>query len=190
MGDIKESTRKPEKAIRPRLADYVREIPDFPKPGIVFRDVTGILDNAEGLRLAIDQLADRVEGVAFDAVVSMESRGFIFGMPLAYKLNKPFVPVRKPGKLPRETVSEEYDLEYGKDRLEMHRYALKPGARVVVVDDLLATGGTAAACARLVERVGASVVKMLFVIELEGFAARAEKLSGHVVDALVRYPGK
>ncbi|MBR1588748.1 MAG: adenine phosphoribosyltransferase [Kiritimatiellae bacterium] len=172
------------------LESYIRSIPDFPKPGIVFRDVTGILDNADGLRLAIDQLADRLEGVAFDAVVSMESRGFIFGMPLAYKLNKPFVPVRKPGKLPRAVVSEEYDLEYGKDRLEMHEDALKPGARVVVVDDLLATGGTAAACARLVGRVGCTVAKMLFVIELEGFAARTERLAGHDVDALVRYPGR
>ena len=172
------------------LESYIRSIPDFPKPGIEFRDVTGILDSADGLRLAIDQLADRLEGVAFDAVVSMESRGFIFGMPLAYKLNKSFVPVRKPGKLPRETVSASYELEYGTDALEMHKDALRPGARVVVVDDLLATGGTAEACARLVDAVGAKVVKMLFVIELEGFAARSSKLAGHDVDALVRYPGK
>ena len=172
------------------LESYIRSIPDFPKPGIEFRDVTGILDSADGLRMAIDQLADRLEGVAFDAVVSMESRGFIFGMPLAYKLNKSFVPVRKPGKLPRETVSASYDLEYGTDALEMHKDALRPGARVVVVDDLLATGGTAEACARLVDAVGAKVVKMLFVMELEGFAARSNKLAGHDVDALVRYPGK
>ena len=172
------------------LESYIRSIPDFPKPGIEFRDVTGILDSADGLRLAIDQLADRLEGVAFDAVVSMESRGFIFGMPLAYKLNKSFVPVRKPGKLPRETVSASYELEYGTDALEMHKDALRPGARVVVVDDLLATGGTAEACARLVDAVGAKVVKMLFVIELEGFAARSSKLAGYDVDALVRYPGK
>lgn len=172
------------------LESYIRSIPDFPKPGIEFRDVTGILDSADGLRMAIDQLADRLEGVAFDAVVSMESRGFIFGMPLAYKLNKSFVPVRKPGKLPRETVSASYELEYGTDALEMHKDALRPGARVVVVDDLLATGGTAEACARLVDAVGAKVVKMLFVIELEGFAARSSKLAGHDVDALVRYPGK
>lgn len=172
------------------LESYIRSIPDFPKPGIEFRDVTGILDSADGLRLAIDQLADRLEGVAFDAVVSMESRGFIFGMPLAYKLNKSFVPVRKPGKLPRETVSASYELEYGTDALEMHKDALRPGARVVVVDDLLATGGTAEACARLVDAVGAKVVKMLFVMELEGFAARSSKLAGYDVDALVRYPGK
>ena len=172
------------------LESYIRSIPDFPKPGIEFRDVTGILDSADGLRMAIDQLADRLEGVAFDAIVSMESRGFIFGMPLAYKLNKSFVPVRKPGKLPRETVSASYEMEYGTDALEMHKDALRPGARVVVVDDLLATGGTAEACARLVDAVGAKVVKMLFVMELEGFAARSNKLAGHDVDALVRYPGK
>ena len=172
------------------LASYVHEIPDFPRPGIVFRDVTGILDSADGLRLAIDQLAERLEGIAFDTVVSMESRGFIFGMPIAYKLGKPFVPVRKPGKLPRETVSVTYALEYGTDRLEMHKDALKPGQRVVVVDDLLATGGTAEACARLVRSLGAEVAKMLFVVELEGFAARADKLSAYDIEALVRYPGK
>ena len=172
------------------LASYIHSIKDFPKPGILFRDVTGILDNADGLRQAVDQLADRLEGVQFDAIASMESRGFLFGMPLANKLNRPFVPVRKPGKLPRETVFATYSLEYGTDRLEMHKDALKPGQRVVIVDDLLATGGTAEACARLVESLGASVVKMLFVIELEGFAARTEKLSRYVVDALVKYPGK
>ena len=172
------------------LASYVYSIPDFPKPGILFRDITGILDDAEGLHFAIDELAARLEGVEFDAIVSMESRGFIFGMPLAYKLNKPFVPVRKPGKLPRETVSATYDLEYGTDRLEMHKDALKPGQRVVVVDDLLATGGTAEACARLVKSVGAMVAKMLFVVELEGFAARTGKLAGHEIDSLIAYPGK
>ena len=172
------------------LASYLYAIPDFPKPGIVFRDITGILDNAEGLHLAIDELAARLDGVEFDTIVSMESRGFIFGMPLAYKLNKSFVPVRKPGKLPRETVSATYELEYGTDRLEMHKDALKPGQRVVVVDDLLATGGTAEACARLVKSVGATVAKMLFVVELEGFAARTGKLAGHNVDSLVAYPGK
>ena len=172
------------------LASYLYAIPDFPKPGIIFRDITGILDHAEGLHLAVDELAARLEGVEFDTIVSMESRGFIFGMPLADKLNKSFVPVRKPGKLPRETVSASYELEYGTDALEMHKDALRPGARVVVVDDLLATGGTAEACARLVDAVGAKVVKMLFVMELEGFAARSNKLAGHDVEALIRYPGR
>ena len=172
------------------LASYVISIPDYPKPGILFRDITGILGSADGLRLAIDQLADRLDGIQFDAIVSMESRGFIFGMPLAYKLNKAFVPVRKPGKLPRETIAASYDLEYGTDSLEMHKDALKPGSPVVVVDDLLATGGTAEACARLVDAVGAKVVKMLFVMELAGFNARTGKLAGYDVDTLIRYPGK
>ena len=171
------------------LSSYVISIPDYPKPGILFRDITGILSHADGLRLAIDQLASRLDGFGFDAVVSMESRGFIFGMPLAYKLGKAFVPVRKPGKLPRETVAVSYALEYGTDTLEMHKDALKPGMRAVVVDDLLATGGTAAACAQLVERVGAKVAKMLFVIELEGLAARTHKLAAYDVEALIRYPG-
>lgn len=172
-----------------KLESYVISIPDYPKKGILFRDITGILGNADGLRLAIDELADRIAGVEFDAIVSMESRGFIFGMPLAYRLHKPFVPVRKPGKLPRDTVSATYELEYGTDSLEMHRDALKPGARVVVVDDLLATGGTASACIRLVESLGAKVTKLLFVMELAGFAARAGKLAGYDVDALITYPG-
>ena len=189
MRAIASPERRKELAVKD-LASYVVSIPDYPKPGVLFRDITGILGSADGLRFAIDQLADKLEGVQFDAIVSMESRGFLFGMPLAYKLNKAFVPVRKPGKLPRETVSASYELEYGTDALEMHKDALKPGERVVVVDDLIATGGTAAACARLVESVGAKVVKMLFVIELEGFAARANKLSAQKVDTLIKYPGK
>jgi len=172
------------------LASYVLSVKDFPKPGIDFRDITGILESAEGLRLAIDELAGALEGVEFDSVVSMESRGFIFGMPLAYRLGKSFIPVRKPGKLPRPTVRETYELEYGTDTLEMHRDSLKPGQRVVIVDDLLATGGTAAACVKLVERVGAKVAKMLFVIELLGFDARHGKLSGQDVASLITYPGK
>ena len=158
------------------LDSYVIAIPDYPKPGILFRDVTGILDSADGLRLAIDQLADRLQGVSFDAIVSMESRGFIFGMPLAYKLNKAFVPVRKPGKLPRETVSASYELEYGTDTLEMHKDALKPGQRVVIVDDLLATGGTAKATAQMVEELGGTVAGIAFVIELFGNGMEGRKV--------------
>lgn len=171
------------------LESYVISIPDYPKKGILFRDITGILGDPDGLHLAIDELAKRLDGIEFDAIVSMESRGFIFGMPLAYRLHKAFVPVRKPGKLPRETVSATYDLEYGTDSLEMHRDALRPNARVVVVDDLLATGGTASACIRLVESLGAKVSKLLFVMELAGFGARSGKLAGYDVNALISYPG-
>ena len=172
------------------LASDIHEIPDFPKPGVLFRDITGILDDAEALHYAVDELARRLDGVEFDVLASMESRGFIFGMPLAYVLRKPFLPVRKPGKLPRETISESYDLEYGQATLHMHTDAVKRGQRVVIVDDLLATGGTAKAAAKLVERLGGTVVKMIFPIELEGFKAREGLLRDYDVASLVRYPGK
>lgn len=172
------------------LDNYVRVIPDFPKPGILFRDVTGILDTAEGFKLAIDEMVKALDGVAFDVVAAPESRGFIFGAALADRLGKAFVPVRKPGKLPRATISEDYALEYGTATLHMHKDAILPGERVVILDDLLATGGTAAACARLVEKLGGKVVRMLFPIELEGFEARTHALKDYAVDALVRYPGK
>ena len=175
---------------RPRLADYVREISDFPKPGVLFRDVTGILESGEGFNLALAEITESLEGVRFDLVAAPESRGFIFGAAIAARFGKAFVPIRKPGKLPRETISEEYDLEYGKATLHMHADAVICGERAVVVDDLLATGGTAAAAARLVERLGGTVVKMVFPIELEGFQARANALKGYDVVSLVRYPGK
>jgi len=175
---------------QPRLAEYIRAIPDFPKPGILFRDVTGILDTAEGFTLALNEMSEKLEGCEFDVVAAPESRGFIFGAALAARFGKAFVPIRKPGKLPRVTISEDYDLEYGQATLHMHADAVISGERVVVVDDLLATGGTAAAAARLVERLGGKVVKMLFPIELEGFAARANLLKNYDVDSLVRYPGK
>ena len=124
------------------LSDYVITIPDFPEPGIIFRDITGILQDKDGLRLAIDQLQDSLKGMEFDIVAAPESRGFIFGMPIAYNLNKPFVPIRKKGKLPRETVSVSYALEYGMAEIEMHKDAIQPGDRVVIIDDLIATGGT------------------------------------------------
>lgn len=169
---------------------YVRAIPDFPKPGILFRDVTGILESPEGFRLALDMMADVLSSVEFDLVAAPESRGFIFGAALADRFRKAFVPIRKPGKLPRETISESYELEYGSATLHMHSDAVKPGERVVVVDDLLATGGTAKAAAKLVERLGGSVVKMVFPIELEGFLARGGMLKGYDVASLVKYPGK
>ena len=172
------------------LDNYVRVIPDFPKPGVLFRDVTGILDTAEGFKLAVDEMVKALDGVRFDVVVAMESRGFIFGAALADRMGKAFVPVRKPGKLPRKTISEDYRLEYGTATLHMHADAILPGERVVVVDDLLATGGTAVACARLVERLGGTVATMLFPIELEGYAARTGPLKNYSVVSLVRYPGK
>ena len=175
---------------RPRLADFVREIPDFPKPGVLFRDVTGILESGEGFNLALSEIAEALEGVRFDLVAAPESRGFIFGAAIAARYGKAFVPIRKPGKLPRETISEDYDLEYGKATLHMHADAVIRGERAVVVDDLLATGGTAAAAARLVERLGGTVVKMIFPIELEGFQARANALKNYDVVSLVKYSGK
>jgi len=168
----------------------VKAIADFPKPGVLFRDVTGILESPDGLQLALDKIVGILAETEFDLVAAPESRGFIFGAALADRFRKAFVPIRKPGKLPRETVHEDYDLEYGKATLHMHADAVKPGERVVIVDDLLATGGTAKAAARLVERLGGKVVKMIFPIELEGFGARDNLLKGYEVATLVRYPGK
>lgn len=172
------------------LSGYVREIPDFPKPGVLFRDVTGILDNAEGFRLSINMMVKVLDDTKVDLVAAPESRGFIFGAALADRIGAAFAPIRKPGKLPRATVSEKYELEYGQAEIHMHTDAIVPGERVVIVDDLLATGGTAAAAARLVERLGGKVVKMIFPIELEGFDARHGMLSGYDVESLIRYPGK
>ena len=168
----------------------VREIPDFPKPGILFRDVTGILEDADGFRLTLDLIEDGLRGLAFDLVAAPESRGFIFGAAIADRLRKPFVPIRKPGKLPRATLSESYALEYGTAELHVHADAVASGQRVVVVDDLLATGGTAAAAARLVERLGGTVAKMVFPLELCGFDARHGALAGYDVFTLVSYPGR
>ena len=170
------------------IEDYVISIPDFPKPGILFRDVTGVIRSPEGFRLAVDELCRRLEGVDFDLVAGMESRGFIFGAPVAARLGKGFLPVRKPGKLPRETISEDYDLEYGTATLEIHKDDVKPGQKVVLVDDLLATGGTAAAAAKLVERLGGEVVRALFLIELVDLGGRA-RLSTYAVDSVAGFPG-
>lgn len=172
------------------LESYIKVIRDFPKPGVVFRDVTGILDSADGFRLCLVQMEKALIGTEVDLIAAPESRGFIFGAALADRLNTAFVPVRKPGKLPRETISETYNLEYGMAEVHMHKDAVKPGQRVVIVDDLLATGGTALAAARLVERLGGKVVKMIFPIELAGFNARTTTLKDFPVVSLVSYPGK
>ena len=171
------------------LKDYVVSIPDFPEPGIIFRDITSILQDAEGLHLAIESLQKALEGVEFDVIAGTESRGFIFGMPLAYNLGKPFIPIRKKGKLPRETIEETYDLEYGTATIEVHKDAIKPGQKVVIVDDLIATGGTMVAGAKLIERLGGEVVKLLFVMELAGLKGR-EKLAKYDVFSAITYEGK
>ena len=172
-----------------KLEEYVVSIPDFPEPGIIFRDVTSILQDPEGLKLAVDSLLKMVEGLDFDLVVGAESRGFIFGMPVAYELGKAFVPARKPGKLPRETVSAQYELEYGTGSIELHKDAIRPGQKVVIIVDLIATGGTVKAIAGLVEQLGGQVVKICFVMELAGLKGR-ERLSGYDVESAIIYEGK
>ena len=172
-----------------RIEDYVISIPDFPEPGIIFRDITGILRDADGLKLSIDKIQEMLEGVEFDAVLGLESRGFIFGMPIAYNLHKAFIPVRKKGKLPRETVSAKYDLEYGTAEIEIHKEDLRPGMKVVIIDDLIATGGTVEAAVKLAESLGAEVVKIAFVMELAGLKGR-ERLAGYDVESVITYEGK
>ena len=137
-----------------KLEEYVKSIPDFPEKGIIFRDVTSVLQDAEGLHLAIDQMQEKLEGVDFDVVLGPESRGFIFGVPIAYNMHKAFVPVRKKGKLPRATISQTYDLEYGTATIEIHKDAIQPGQKVVIIDDLIATGGTTEAIIKMVEELG------------------------------------
>ena len=172
-----------------RVEDYVVSIPDFPEPGIIFRDVTSVLQDAEGLKLAIDGIQEKLAGIEFDVIAGTESRGFIFGMPVAYNLGKPFVLVRKKGKLPRETVSMEYELEYGSAEIEMHRDSIRPGQKVVLIDDLIATGGTIEAAAKLVELLGGEVVKMVFLMELAGLKGR-DRLKKYDVDSVICYEGK
>ncbi|MBQ6441240.1 MAG: adenine phosphoribosyltransferase [Lachnospiraceae bacterium] len=172
-----------------KVEDYIRTIPDDPEPGIMFRDVTSILQDADGLKLAIDSMLKLLDGVDFDVIAGAESRGFIFGMPLAYTLGKPFVLVRKAGKLPCETISAEYELEYGTAKIEMHKDAVKPGQKVVLVDDLIATGGTIEAAAKLVEQLGGTVVKIIFLMELAGLKGR-ERLAKYDVASVVTYEGK
>jgi adenine phosphoribosyltransferase len=168
------------------LKRYIRDIPDFPVPGILFRDITPLLADATAYRCAVDALADYVAAREADVVVAVESRGFLFGAPIAHRLRLPFVPVRKPGRLPAEHVSIDVTLEYGVDALELHADALEPGARAVIVDDLLATGGTAVGAARLVELVGGRVVGAAFVVELTALGGRAA-LASYDVHTLISY---
>ena len=172
-----------------KIEEYVRSIPDFPEPGIIFRDVTSVIQDADGLQLAIDSMQDCLKGVDFDVITGLESRGFIFGVPIAYALHKPFVPVRKAGKLPCETVSKTYDLEYGSATIEMHKDSIKPGQKVVIVDDLIATGGTIEAAIQMVEELGGEVVKVIFFMELAGLKGR-ERLKNYDVDSVIIYEGK
>lgn len=172
-----------------KIEEYVRSIPDFPEEGVIFRDVTSILQNADGLQLAIDAMQGLIKDIDFDVVVGTESRGFIFGVPIAYNLHKSFVPVRKKGKLPCETISESYELEYGSAVIEMHKDAVKPGQKVVIVDDLIATGGTVAASIKMIEELGGEVVKCIFLMELAGLNGRA-RLSGYDVESVLCYDDK
>lgn len=171
-----------------QLEDYVTTIPDFPKPGIMFRDITTILQDPEGLKLSIDMMVEKLKDVDFDVVVGSESRGFLFGAPVAYAMGKGFILARKKGKLPREVISEEYDLEYGSATIEMHADAIKPGQKAVIIDDLIATGGTTGAIVKLIERMGGKVVAMGFVLELAGLHGK-EKFKEYNPFALITYPG-
>ena len=172
-----------------KLEEYVRSIPDFPEEGIIFRDVTSVLQDKDSLKMAIDEIQKELEGVDFDLVLGPESRGFIFGVPVAYNRNKGFIPVRKKGKLPCETVEMEYDLEYGTAVIEMHKDAIKPGQKVVIIDDLIATGGTIEAITKLVESLGGEVVKIVFLMELEGLKGR-DKLKNYDIASVIHYEGK
>ena len=169
-----------------KIEEYVRTIPDFPEPGIMFRDVTSVLQDPDGLKLAIDSMIKLLDGVDFDIIAGAESRGFIFGMPIAYALGKAFIPVRKKGKLPRETIEVTYDLEYGSDTLTLHKDAITPGQRVLICDDLLATGGTIKATIELVEQLGGIVVGCAFLIELMDLHGR-DKIDGYDIVTLMEY---
>lgn len=170
------------------LKKLIREVPDFPKPGILFYDITTLLKDAQGLAALSDAMAERYANESIDVVAGVEARGFIFAPLLATRLGAGFVPIRKPGKLPAATEQLSYDLEYGQDTLEIHKDAVKPGGRVLIVDDLLATGGTAQAAARLIEKLGGTVAGLGFVVELTFLNGR-DKLSGHNVMSLIQYAG-
>lgn len=172
-----------------KLEEYVVSIPDFPEPGIIFRDVTSVLQDAEGLQLAVDTMQERIRDLDFDVVAGPESRGFIFGTPIAYNNKKPFVLIRKAGKLPRETVSVSYDLEYGSATIEMHKDSIKPGQKVLIVDDLIATGGTTEAMIKMIEGLGGEVVGIVVLIELAGLKGR-ERLAKYRLESAICYQGK
>ncbi|MBO4976965.1 MAG: adenine phosphoribosyltransferase [Lachnospiraceae bacterium] len=172
-----------------RLEEYVRSIPDFPEEGIIFRDVTSVLQDADGLHLAIDTMQEKIADLEYDVVVGPESRGFIFGTPIAYNNRKPFVLIRKKGKLPCETVEMTYDLEYGQATIEMHKDSIKPGQKVLIVDDLIATGGTTEAMIKLVEELGGEVVGVVVLIELAGLKGR-EKIQNYRLESAICYEGK
>ncbi|MHC5064186.1 MAG: adenine phosphoribosyltransferase [Planctomycetota bacterium] len=169
------------------LEHYIRDVPDFPKPGIVFKDITPLLADPAALAGSVRLMGEKIADLDFDHIVGIESRGFLFGVPLALQLNKGFTPIRKPNKLPYKTRAVDYDLEYGSDRLEIHEDGVHPGSRVILVDDLLATGGTMAAACTLVENLGARVSACLFLVEL-GFLSGREKLPGQRLEVLVAYP--
>ena len=172
-----------------KLEEYVMSIPDFPEPGIMFRDVTSVLQDADGLHLAIETMQDLIRDLDYDVVVGPESRGFIFGTPIAFNNHKPFVLIRKKGKLPRETVEKTYDLEYGTATIEMHKDSIKPGQKVLIVDDLIATGGTTQAMIELIESLGGKVVGVVVLMELAGLKGR-EKLGDIPLYSAIIYPGK
>ena len=172
-----------------KLEEYVRSIPDFPEKGIIFRDVTSVLQDADGLQLAIDTMQDLIKDIDYDVVVGAESRGFIFGAPIAYNKHKPFVLIRKKGKLPCETIEETYDLEYGTATIQIHKDAIRPGQKVLIVDDLIATGGTTEAMIHLVERLGGEVAGLVFLMELAGLKGR-ERLAGYRMESAIIYEGK
>lgn len=166
--------------------DKIRSIENYPQEGVIFRDITTLLKDAEGMKAAIDEMTARLDGVEFDMVLGPESRGFIFGMPVAYNLGKGFVPVRKKGKLPAAVISKEYALEYGTATIEMHKDALQPGQKVVIVDDLMATGGTAKAIIEMVEEMGAEVAALVFLIELDFLEGR-KVLPGYRIESVIHY---
>ena len=170
------------------LEDYITIINDFPEEGVIYRDITSVIEDSDGFRLAIGELMKLLDGVEFDKIIALESRGFIFGSPIAYELRKPMVLVRKAGKLPRETVSQSYNLEYGSATVEIHKSSINPGDKVILIDDLIATGGTLQAAAKLVEALGGEIVKAVALVELRGFDARSRL--DFDIETVLSYDGK